>query len=583
MTLKKTYFTTFYIPLALIISSFYVCCHLVKPPVSLLSTSISALSISTQTASANVNSFSTLDELLSANLSEGSTGYTSGFYSMNDGGGGKYLIAGKNTPVDNKFTFKTSNGLVAKLTPQNNNVNVAQLGAKGDGVSDDAPYLQAAFNSGCNVTLGKSKSYKLISNGLAINNNLTVYGNNSTLIVDDSYKPQLSGFSKFVIRSGTSSLENLTIHNLAIDCRIKQSRYSGSNYLCIFQPLNIKTISLNNLDIYVTESYNKIVNFWMYTGCDRLTLNDCDFENNTISNEGGIIFLNSGNDTRYGYFNSFKDVTLNRCSLKGQCSDEGIALWGPNNINFKMVSSSLEWTHARKDHTSRAINIACSDNTKASYNATFYDCTINVDSPNADSAIGVGSNLPCDINVRFVGCNFNANVKDSLLHFQLLQNSPWNLKYFNYDTDKYKISFDNCNITCSKTITGSNSFYNNNESTLNWPIDCSFTKCEINCNYAFAVLSRFSKTAYYYVPKISLDGCTVTINNAIGFIYKSNYSAIADIQIKDTTVNSPNVTSLTTYRYTDSNGTGTTQNSVTVAKASTAISNSKVNSNVVDR
>ena len=522
--------------------------------------------------------FASVEEMKSGNVTSGTTVSTLGFYSANDGGGATYnIIQGGSS--DGMFKIALNNGLVASLLVGNNEVYVDQLGAKGDGATDDAPVIQKALDSGYSVAFGSGKTYKLISAGLVINKDLVIKGNNATLLVDDSYSPTSSGFQKFVIRTGFKTLDNLTISNITFACKVTEpSRYIGANYLCIFQPHYVKNITLNNLDITVYQSANKITNFWMYHGCDSLVLEGCHFHNDTIDSEGGLIFIDSETDTYFNYYNDFKNVLVNNCQLTGHCSDEALAIWGPNNINLKMTSSTIKWTHALRSHYSRPINISCDQDTNATFNVNIENCDIIADSPNADSAVGVGSYKPTNLNIYFKNCNFTANVRDSLLHFQLLPSSPSSIKGFDFATDKYNINFDSCNINCSKTITGSNKFYNN-VSNGGWALDCNFTNCNINCNYCFAFIERYNTSTYYYAPAINLRGCTVNVNNGIGFIYKSNLSAVADINIEDCNINAPELKTISAYRYSTSNGGGLTQSNL--LDASTSISETKLNSKAI--
>ena len=267
-----------------------------------LDLSISKIITSSQSSYALPQRFKTVSDLLDADLKDGDIVITEGFYSKNDGGGGIYKITSENLPVDNMFTLETSSGLKASLQPSGNNVNVDQLGAKGDGTSDDSAYLQAAFSSQYKVSLGESKNYKLVSNGLAIRRDLDVDGHNSHIIVDDSYSPINNDFSRFIIRGNNKSHSYFRMSNLNIDVNITASRYSGSNYLCVMQPTYIDRVILNNVNISVAESNNCITNFWLNHGCQNLIISNCVFINNTTSFEGGMLFFDSESDPSSKYF-----------------------------------------------------------------------------------------------------------------------------------------------------------------------------------------------------------------------------------------------------------------------------------------
>ena len=101
--------------------------------------------------------FSTLNDMLEANLPEGSIVTTKGYNTINDNGGAKYKIITYNTfyeelpsdckyvqingqvkaDVDNYGNHKLRNGLVAKLISDNNTYTPEQWGAKGDGNASD--------------------------------------------------------------------------------------------------------------------------------------------------------------------------------------------------------------------------------------------------------------------------------------------------------------------------------------------------------------------------------------------------------------------------------------------------------------
>ncbi len=521
----------------------------------------SIVSSDSPSGNAKQNIFANVEDLKNATVSNGDTVSTLGFYEANDGGGATYTITNTGK-IDGKFNIILNNGLIAQLKVNNNTILVDQLGAKGDGINDDVSFIQTAFDSKYTVTFSPNKIYKLVTNGLAIRNNLNIVGNNATILVDDSYNPTSSNFQKNIIRSGFDSIDNINIESLTLRCDMNTKRYSGNNYLCMFQPSFSDNISLRNFDIEISESDNVITNFWMYYGCDNLILENCNFINNTTAGEGGIIFLHSRDDNYYNYYNAFKNISITNCNFKGQCGDEAIALWGPNDINCKVSSTTIDWNIANKNKSSRPIAITCNEDTVAKYNIIFENCNISANSKSADSIIGVGSRTPSNINLTFRSCSINANVRDSLLHFQLLPSTPAGISDFEFIDDKYNIAFESCTINCSKTITGSSNLYNS-ESVNNWAIDCDFNNCNINCNYCFAFLERYSTSKYYYVPTINVNSCTINISNDIGVIFKTTKGANINANIVNTNMNAPNINDVTKYRYKVDTNSGLTQSNIT--------------------
>ena len=91
------------------------------------------------------------DLIANTALVAGDVAFTGGFYAAGDGGDGTYLIDNVGTP-DNMFVFAMSNGLYAKLIYKDS-LNVLQIGAHGDGLTDDTAILQAAMNNAQHVIL----------------------------------------------------------------------------------------------------------------------------------------------------------------------------------------------------------------------------------------------------------------------------------------------------------------------------------------------------------------------------------------------------------------------------------------------
>lgn len=84
----------------------------------------------------------------SENLQDGSYARTLGYYSKNDGGGAIYKIRAKGSDSANGMSLiQMSNPLLLAELIYENNINVKQLGAYGDGTHDDSSY----FNHGISI------------------------------------------------------------------------------------------------------------------------------------------------------------------------------------------------------------------------------------------------------------------------------------------------------------------------------------------------------------------------------------------------------------------------------------------------
>ena len=117
------------------------------------------------------------------NLVNGSYARTMGYYAKNDGGGALYKIrtVTNDDVIDEGFIVAMNdaqNQLVAELIIENNEVNVKQFGAYGDGTHDDTTAISNSLSKGGNVHL-PSGSYKLTSKINLSNITANIYGDGS--------------------------------------------------------------------------------------------------------------------------------------------------------------------------------------------------------------------------------------------------------------------------------------------------------------------------------------------------------------------------------------------------------------------
>lgn len=107
-----------------------------------------------------------------SNLIDGSYAKTLGFYSIKDGGEALYKIRTKTSTdtIDNMslFTMSNNKNLVAEFIPNFSQVNVKQLGAKGDNQTDDTNSIKKAFEYDIPVYFPKSSGNYIISSRIDI-------------------------------------------------------------------------------------------------------------------------------------------------------------------------------------------------------------------------------------------------------------------------------------------------------------------------------------------------------------------------------------------------------------------------------
>ena len=134
----------------------------------------------------NVVCFNNVNEMKNAtNLVNGSFAKTYGYYNINDGGSAFYKIRNitNDDVIDNSTIIRINDSLIAELIYTS--VNVKQLGAKGDGITDDTNIFKIAINKIKNNTIEIPKAKYLITDTLNFPENtdtININGNNSELI-----------------------------------------------------------------------------------------------------------------------------------------------------------------------------------------------------------------------------------------------------------------------------------------------------------------------------------------------------------------------------------------------------------------
>lgn len=175
-----------------------------------------------------------VDSMKNGKLKNGDYVITSGYYSINDGGGSTYKIRTKKESdvIDNGSIIEINENLVAELII-NECVNVKNFGAKGDGVNDDSVAIQKAIN-------------------YCINNNNVLYIDNSTylietgLVVNGTIKMKIDGTlkinSNIDLLTFTCDNSIVTINNLLSSNNTgKAIVLTGKNYNNTFDINTIKS------------------------------------------------------------------------------------------------------------------------------------------------------------------------------------------------------------------------------------------------------------------------------------------------------------------------------------------------------
>lgn len=155
--------------------------------------------------------FDTVADMKEAtNLVDGSYARTLGFHTLNDGGGSLYLI--KNTGTANEKDIIAVGDLKAHLVLDGVKVKVEQLGALGDGETDDTAIINYALTNYSYIIM--SKNY-VISDSLALNSNSIIDGEGLGKIFRTPEETTLDYTIGYIFV--LQNKDNVTIKNLALE------------------------------------------------------------------------------------------------------------------------------------------------------------------------------------------------------------------------------------------------------------------------------------------------------------------------------------------------------------------------------
>lgn len=161
--------------------------------------------------SINIRTFNSVEEMKASNtLKAGALAKTLGFYSAGDGGGADYVITNDigEDEADEANIIELQNGLYAKLLIKNY-INIKQMGAKGDGKTDDTEAIQKSIDNFNSIFIPSGDYLVTKDINLAYTNFKRVFGEGKT--------SHIIGETGNICLDCTASVFTV-IENLWVDC-----------------------------------------------------------------------------------------------------------------------------------------------------------------------------------------------------------------------------------------------------------------------------------------------------------------------------------------------------------------------------
>ena len=284
-----------------------------------------------------VQVFDTVADMKLADLKDGMTVQTLGYYEVNDGGGATYKITDTESQTD--YQEELENGLYATLIIENDTVNVNQFGAKGDGITDDTNSIKTAFefnkNDNLKIIFNKNKTY-LVGGIIYLYSNKEIDLNNSILKAK-SYLRFYNNVDSLSL-TGYGAVKNISFKNGTID---------GSVLGVLFGILHGENLIFENLKLLDCCVTGHIFDLG---GCKNVKFENCNFTGSYISDSSTIyremIQPDYANYTALPYWGSTEyagydnlptiNLVVNRCNF-----EKGNGIHLPNAIGSHALYGDL--------------------------------------------------------------------------------------------------------------------------------------------------------------------------------------------------------------------------------------------------
>lgn len=192
--------------------------------------------------------------------------------------------------------IKLDNGLYLDICPINGILYFSALNPYMDGINDDSILLNKVFNNATEYNI----HYLILENGnylcknrlnIDSKNDFTIIGNNSNIIVNDSYNDEK--YHEFFFSITNSN--NILLSKINILYQMKRSINGIKTQLSVHSTSNIEIVNskfnIPNDTILLDSRDREFTNMDLYTNWHNVIINKCTFENTCDSNAGGSLWI----------------------------------------------------------------------------------------------------------------------------------------------------------------------------------------------------------------------------------------------------------------------------------------------------